>query len=197
MSTYHAVTIATPVPIDLATLPYPLYDDGSGSWGLHDGDEWYDPAAPMCYGHSAYALDVIGVWAAAYTAAHPEVTVTWSQEWDDEEPGQQVTVYRAGVVVVAESKHTELVPDNLRELIADVRTALDAHGHLAYDAARQMFDAARALCDALDPAKPARLRCDECDEPAASFWPDLAVPVQLCEGCEHDARRSGWAPGRN
>jgi len=158
MSTYHVVAIDTPAPIDLASLPYPLCDyDGSraGAWGLHDGDEWDDPAAPMCYGHNAYTLDVIGEWAAAFTAEHPGVTVTWSQEWDDEEPGSDVTVYRAGAVVVAESKHTELVPDNLRELIADVRTALDARGHLAYDAARQMFDAARALCDALDPVRPA------------------------------------------
>lgn len=39
--------------------------------------------------------------------------------------------------------------------------------------------------------------CDECDEnPATQFWPRLTPPVQLCYGCTHDARRSGWEPGR-
>lgn len=39
--------------------------------------------------------------------------------------------------------------------------------------------------------------CDECDErPATQFWPKLATPVQLCEPCTHNARRSGWEPGR-
>lgn len=39
--------------------------------------------------------------------------------------------------------------------------------------------------------------CDECDErPATQFWPKLATPVQLCDPCTHNARRSGWEPGR-
>lgn len=39
-------------------------------------------------------------------------------------------------------------------------------------------------------------RCDECDQPATQFWPELKRPVQLCDGCAHDARRSGWSPGQ-
>ncbi|WP_047523115.1 hypothetical protein [Microbacterium sp. ZOR0019] len=38
--------------------------------------------------------------------------------------------------------------------------------------------------------------CDECEEEATSFWPNLLQPVQLCAGCEHNARRSGWEPGQ-
>lgn len=37
--------------------------------------------------------------------------------------------------------------------------------------------------------------CDECDQLATRFWPNLKKPVQLCEGCAHDAFRSGWEPG--
>lgn len=39
-------------------------------------------------------------------------------------------------------------------------------------------------------------QCDECEEEATEFWPNLKKPVQLCASCEHDARRSGWEPGR-
>ena len=41
-----------------------------------------------------------------------------------------------------------------------------------------------------------RKRCDECEEEATEFWPKLTPPVQLCDSCYHDARRSGWEPGR-
>lgn len=37
-------------------------------------------------------------------------------------------------------------------------------------------------------------RCDECEDPAAQFWPTLNPPVQLCDSCTHNARRSGWSP---
>lgn len=37
--------------------------------------------------------------------------------------------------------------------------------------------------------------CDQCDQPATSFWPKLNPPVQLCDNCTHDAFRSGWEPG--
>lgn len=37
--------------------------------------------------------------------------------------------------------------------------------------------------------------CDECDETATCFWPTLRPPVQMCDGCHHNARRSGWIPG--
>ena len=37
--------------------------------------------------------------------------------------------------------------------------------------------------------------CDECDEPATSFWPKLTPPVQMCDSCAHNAHRSGWVPG--
>lgn len=38
--------------------------------------------------------------------------------------------------------------------------------------------------------------CDECDEVATNFWPELKEPVKLCDSCEHNARRSGWEPGQ-
>lgn len=39
-------------------------------------------------------------------------------------------------------------------------------------------------------------KCDQCDEVATEFWPNLKTPVQMCESCEYNARRSGWEPGR-
>ncbi|WP_217181585.1 hypothetical protein [Streptomyces sp. AC495_CC817] len=38
--------------------------------------------------------------------------------------------------------------------------------------------------------------CDECDDEATNFWPELKEPVQLCASCTHNARRSGWEPGQ-
>lgn len=38
--------------------------------------------------------------------------------------------------------------------------------------------------------------CDECEEIATNFWPNLTEPVQLCDSCTHNARRSGWEPGQ-
>lgn len=38
--------------------------------------------------------------------------------------------------------------------------------------------------------------CDECNEhPASHFWSNLPTPVQLCDSCLHNARRSGWELG--
>lgn len=38
--------------------------------------------------------------------------------------------------------------------------------------------------------------CDECGSTdTVTVWDDLTEPVALCPSCEHDARRSGWAPG--
>lgn len=29
-----------------------------------------------------------------------------------------------------------------------------------------------------------------------NHWPELKEPVSMCDSCEHNARRSGWEPGR-
>lgn len=64
------------------------------------------------------------------------------------------------------------------------------------------LDAARSLIEALlDYASITEETadyesCDECDEPATIFWPKLTDPVQLCDSCTHNARRSGWEPGQ-
>lgn len=57
----------------------------------------------------------------------------------------------------------------------------DVVGHLS----------SRDWCDACE-ARPA---CDECGNEATAFYTSLAIPVQLCDACEHDAYRSGWTPG--
>ncbi|AWN04707.1 hypothetical protein HOT29_gp089 [Microbacterium phage Squash] len=45
-------------------------------------------------------------------------------------------------------------------------------------------------------AKYRATKCDECEEAATNFWPKLAEPVQMCDSCTHNARRSGWEPGQ-
>lgn len=42
----------------------------------------------------------------------------------------------------------------------------------------------------------AAYRCDECSGEATNFYPNLTEPVQLCDSCDHNARRSGWEPGQ-
>lgn len=39
--------------------------------------------------------------------------------------------------------------------------------------------------------------CDQCDQAATQYWPELKKPVRLCDSCVHDARRSGWEPGQH
>lgn len=45
-----------------------------------------------------------------------------------------------------------------------------------------------------------KVMCPACgeyvEEGEMNYWPKLAEPVSMCDSCEHDARRSGWEPGR-
>lgn len=54
------------------------------------------------------------------------------------------------------------------------------------------------LCDGC--VAEGKRRCPNCGEwkPAdeMNHWPKLAEPISMCDSCEHDARRSGWEPGR-
>ena len=64
----------------------------------------------------------------------------------------------------------------------------------------------RDWCDGCE-ERDAKPKCDECDvregdgdhlglQVELNRWPMLNPPVQLCDGCEHNARRSGWEPGK-
>lgn len=110
-------------------------------------------------GNSKYQIDGLTGWAAAYTEANPGSTVEIVEEWTgDGGPSINTYVYRDGVIVLPESKHSELVPDNLADLIAAVRTALDAGVLEVRESGKPLRlpiqDAARALIDALDPQTP-------------------------------------------
>ena len=39
-------------------------------------------------------------------------------------------------------------------------------------------------------------RCSQCSEVATEFYPNLEEPIQFCRGCEYNAIRSGWEPGK-
>lgn len=65
----------------------------------------------------------------------------------------------------------------------------DDHHHVWHEEASSADD---CECEGV----PAEDQCDECEEEATNFWPELKKPVQLCDSCEHNARRSGWEPGQ-
>lgn len=120
MSTWNTVTIKTPKEIDLDELPD--IDD----LGLRDGQDFDFPEEPTASGRSKYHADDLDNWIIDYTTEHPEISIHWYEEWDDGDSGQTLTVYSAGSIVRAESKHSALVPDNLDELISALRKAIDS-----------------------------------------------------------------------
>lgn len=67
-------------------------------------------------------------------------------------------------------------------------------GDMVEDAARWHAGHEGHTVEPLDQGEP---RCDECDEPATQFWSQLDPPVQMCDSCVHDARRSGWEPAQS
>lgn len=149
MSTWNTVTIKTPKEIDLDELPD--IDD----LGLWDGQDFDFPEEPTASGRSKYRADDLDNWIIDYTTEHPEISIHWYEEWDDDEPGQSLNVYRAGSIVRAESKSSALVPANLAELIAAVREALSEGVIVVHETGqptrKPIHGATLALVDALDP----------------------------------------------
>ncbi|QUE25382.1 hypothetical protein SEA_FIZZLES_88 [Microbacterium phage Fizzles] len=57
----------------------------------------------------------------------------------------------------------------------------------------------RDLCPSCED-RSGEVRCPNCGEyvrpTQMNHWPKLNPPVSMCDSCEHNARRSGWEPGR-
>lgn len=103
-------------------------------------------------------------------------------------PGRNIVTdladYIEGLATTSQQEHS---PDALRRTAAYVRDADNLDWF-----AETFIDPIVAELVELH-GKP---KCDECDKDATEFWPKLAEPVQLCDECTHNARRSGWEPGR-
>ncbi|MDL5351150.1 hypothetical protein [Microbacterium sp. zg-YB36] len=171
MSTWNAIVIEQPGSLTIDTLPDALTGEGEIWEGYDVTDEresrqpntYYqgDPGGPgnpegriVISGHSKY--EASAAIAALIELSKTTGTITHSEEYDYDEPGQEVTVYRAGGYVLAESRTSELVPNNLGELIAAVREGI-ALVDATFDkeeehyAAVRTVMAARALISALTP----------------------------------------------
>ncbi len=64
-----------------------------------------------------------------------------------------------------------------------------------HDSARELIEALLSYAGIIEQSTEVE-ECDECDDDATVFWPKLNPPVQLCNSCHHNARRSGWEPGQ-
>lgn len=57
----------------------------------------------------------------------------------------------------------------------------------------------RDLCPQCE-SESGEVRCPNCGEYVTpdkmNHWPNPTEPVSMCDSCEHNARRSGWEPGR-
>jgi len=96
-------------------------------------------------GHSKYEAEGLGEFGRDVSGRHPGSRVEISEEWDTrdaDEQGETVCVYVGGEYVPNMARTSGLVPVNLAERIAAVRTTLTGTGDLA--------EAARSLADGLD-----------------------------------------------
>ena len=148
MSTWNSITINEPGDLTVETLPTELTSDGE-IW------EWYEAysneGAITIEGHSKYSADEAK--SAMRRLSRSTGRITHFEEWDDDEVGQSLTVYENGAVVHEQGRHSELVPDNLAELVKAGRDALSADTDSVWEngrVTRPMRDALRALVEALE-----------------------------------------------
>lgn len=166
MSTWNRITIERPGALTLDTLPATLTSAAEIWEGRDDRDfrvtiperTLYGVTYPEKPGDPDGSIVITGgsKWRADEAIiALVELSkttgrITHFQEWDDDGPGQSVTVYENGEEVEELARVSDLVPANLAQLIADARTALlfDAPSPAVVDA---LSGTLTALVDALDP----------------------------------------------
>ncbi|KZE41397.1 hypothetical protein [Microbacterium sp. T32] len=175
MSTWNSITIERPGALTLDTLPDALTGDAE-IWEDRDEDDErvtipeYEPYAwnpgyklperpgnpegnITIEGRSKYRAD--DAIAALIELSKTTGRITHYQEWDNDGPGQETTVYENGEYIHAASKVSDMVPANLHELIANVRRYVrrDDRGDIYTELGPQSMEAVMALLDALDPQK--------------------------------------------
>jgi hypothetical protein len=169
MSTWNAITIENPGALTIDTLPDALTRDGEIWEGYEVTDERIDvperrteafifPGRPgnpdgnfVIAGGSKWRADE--AIAALMELSKTTGRITHHQEWDDDTPGAETTVYVNGEYVEAESLESAMVPANLAQLVAEVRKYVrrDHRGDIYTSMGAEPMRAVMALVDALDP----------------------------------------------
>jgi len=151
MGSYATITITGPAEeiaaIKLRKLPdFDLFDL-TQDWE-RDGDEI------TVAGNDKYSPERMWVWARKYSAKHPNLTVTYRDEWDThdaDEPGMEEKVYRAGELVESESRVSGEVPMNLDEVVTEGRALIQAYYSASEgDSADAEYAAGIELAEAFD-----------------------------------------------
>jgi hypothetical protein len=142
MSTWNVVTIygIKAAGIKRKTLrDFDLYENPNGGEGSNGWDvAWVNPTgltpeevvakrkdSAQMEGQTTWRADEIGEWIVELTSKHPELEVTWSQTWDDDGPGAETLVYRAGEIDRAKSQTSAMVPLDYALLIDRGTKALE------------------------------------------------------------------------
>lgn len=140
MDIWNSVTlIGAPEDLDIETLPdFELWD--GDNWNFFDSTSWVKPNGEVQVSPGNYQVTGTGrydntcaieEWAREYTAAHPEVTVTYFQEWYENDQGSSSDVYRGGELVREESLMSGMVPLDLAKLLDEAKAALMARDEAA------------------------------------------------------------------
>jgi hypothetical protein len=77
-------------------------------------------------GRSKYRVEEIETWIKVFTLDHPELTISWDQEWDDDEYGSESTVWRKGELVREESQVSGMIPMDWSKLVDEAKRVLAA-----------------------------------------------------------------------
>jgi len=169
MTTWNSITIESPGALTLDTLPDALTGDAEIWENRTEEDERVTVPAREAFGatyperpgNPGGSIIISGgsKWSAE-DAIHAVIElskttgrITHYQEWDDDQQGQSLTVYENGAEVEELAQVSELVPANLRELIANVRRYVrrDHRGDIYTEMGSEPMKAVMALVDALDP----------------------------------------------
>lgn len=163
MTTWNTVSIdglsTTGLKIDeLEDIYEPYLHDGDGVGGNHwdtplvhnpnTGKLTRDEDGAYVCGRSKYRVDEIEAWIKVFTLEHPDVTITWSQEWDDDDQGSENTVWRKGELVREESEVNGMIPLDWATLVRDAEHAVARFEEASEgDSGDAEFEAAYALAE--------------------------------------------------
>lgn len=105
-------------------LDRPLDGDLIGGW---DGNLDVSDHHLAFWTNTKWVLEGSEGIARAMSGAYPNAAVTWTNTWDDEDGGEEQTVFRAGAPVA--EREQQLVPKNLDTLVRDLEAAMKRRGH--------------------------------------------------------------------
>lgn len=165
MSTWHTIEITgvKAAGITLESLP-----SSSEEWGLSEGEPWApsltyvtsEDGKPGSFvededsfntnGRTKYSVEEVGAWARDITSGLADVVVTHDEQWDDDDGGRSVTVYRNGDIDRAASRVSALVPMDYLAIMNEGQRAIAALEATAEgDSNDAEIEAGQAVADVL------------------------------------------------